>query len=239
MARDTDDFTPPADGSEDGSEVSRLSRQKDQVSRHCRDSFNPVVARLTADFEGVVPAVPATKQGKGKRDKKNDEKKEEAAAGSGYANRIFAPDFRGSVPAETLGEKHYTAHPAHPAAVLLVMAWSRHKRIPREERAGLLLDLESMEPAEQVRRWHGACLQDGLKPWRVLFLPAELAGADCAQCRHLITRHEALGMERAQYRWACGQGYLILEAARGMERVWIAPHECGSFEHYRPSAGQR
>jgi hypothetical protein len=132
-------------------------------------------------------------------------------------------------------EDRQRIHPAHPAAVLLVMAWSRFKQIPHEERAGLLLDLEIMEPSEQVRYWHKVCMQDGLKPWHVLCLPAPLSGSDCTRCRRLVTRHEAIGKDRAQFHWACELGYLILEHGRGTERIWIAPPECKSFERWYPS----
>ncbi|HRE19114.1 MAG TPA: hypothetical protein PLW86_18930, partial [Rhodocyclaceae bacterium] len=51
-----------------------------------------------------------------------------------------------------------TSYPAHPAAVLLVMAWSRLRGASPDERAALLLNLEGMPPADQVRHWHGVCL---------------------------------------------------------------------------------
>ncbi|MFT3961852.1 hypothetical protein [Propionivibrio sp.] len=115
------------------------------------------------------------------------------------------------------------------------MAWARSRQLPKNERAALLLGLETMAPAEQVRHWHRVCLQDGLKPWQILCLPAPMSGKDCTMCQHLTTRHESIGKGRVQYQWACGLGYLILETGRGTERIWIAPPECKSFERWYPS----
>jgi len=125
--------------------------------------------------------------------------------------------------------------PAHPAAVLLVMAWSRLKKASATERAALLLDLEGIPPAEQVKHWHSVCTRDGLKPWHVLCLPAPSWGDDCTKCKHLTTRDEAASNDRRRWHLACQHGYLILEHGRGTERVHIAPPECQSFERWYPS----
>ncbi len=168
-------------------------------------------------FFSSVPVVPPKKQGRGKEEGKN--------SGGAAAE---PHDFRAENQEDFL-------HSIHPAAVLLVLAWSRHKQITREERACLLLDLETMQPGEQVRYWNQVCMQDGLKSWQILYLPATTSGQDCTLCRNLITRHDTIGHERQQYHWACRQGYLILEHGRGTERIWIAPPECHSFERWYPS----
>jgi len=128
-----------------------------------------------------------------------------------------------------------TSYPAHPAAVLLVMAWSRLRGASPDERAALLLNLEGMPPADQVRHWHGVCLLDGLNPWRVLYLPAPQWGDDCTRCAHLMTREDVIGDDRRRYHWACRHGYLILEHGRGTERLYVAPPECHSFDRWYPS----
>ena len=125
-------------------------------------------------------------------------------------------------------------YPADPSAVLLVLAWSSRKEIPSDERAALLLDLETLPPAEQVRRWPAACLQEGIQPWRVLCRPAALSGEDCTLCAHLCTRHEAIGNERRQFHSACDLGYLILEHGRGTGRLWLSPPECRGYERWVP-----
>ncbi len=222
----TPDSTQPV-GDEDktadtGTKCPTVSLQKQPVSHPDWDRSKTVTARLTADFPPSVPTVPVKKQGKGEQKGKKDNGAGGAAAEPQYLRADISEDQR-------------RIHPAHPAAVLLVMAWSRFKQIPHEERAGLLLDLEIMEPLEQVRYWHKVCMQDGLKPWHVLCLPAPLSGADCTRCRRLVTRHEAIGLDRAQFHWACELGYLILEHGRGTERIWIAPPECKNFERWYPS----
>lgn len=143
---------------------------------------------------------------------------------------VLPQDFRAE-PAEEGSARH----PAHPAAVLLVLAWSCSKQASVDERAATLLDLEGMPPADQVKYWHRVCFLDGLKPWQVLYLPAPQWGDDCSMCKHLTTRHEAIGTDRRRYHWACQHGYLILEHGRGTERVFVAPPECQSFERWYPS----
>ena len=101
--------------------------------------------------------------------------------------------------------------------------------------ASLLLNLEGMQPAVQVRHWHGVCLLDGLNPWRVLYLPAPQWGDDCTRCTHLTTREDVIDSDRRRYHWACRHGYLILEHGRGTERVYVAPPECHSFDRWYPS----
>ena len=169
-------------------------------------------------FFASVPVVPLKKQRRGK-----EEEKERGAA--------LAPQFfRANV-----GEKGNSHNEANPAAILLLMAWARVKKATSEERAAMLIALEDMEPAEQVRHWHSVCVSEGLKPWHVLCRPASMTGADCTRCRNLHTKHEVIGDGRAQYHWACSLGYLILEQGRGTERVWIAPPECKSFDRWYPS----
>jgi len=201
-----------------GTKCPTVSQSKRPVSHPEWDSSNPVAERDAGMFLSSVPVVPLKKQGRGKE----EEKTGEAAA--------QPQDFRAD-----MSEDGSRSYPAHPAAVLLVMAWARLKQIPKDERAGLLLDLEALPPSEQVRYWHGVCLADGLKPWHVLYLPAALSGSDCTRCRNLITRHEAIGNGRVQYHWACHLGYLILEHGRGTERIWIAPPECVSFDRWYPA----
>lgn len=134
-----------------------------------------------------------------------------------------------------VSEKGNSIYRASPAAVLLLMAWARAKQASREERAAMLLDLETLPPTEQVRHWHRVCVGEGLKPWQVLCLPAPVWGDDCTRCKHLTTRDEAIGEDRRRCHWACSLGYLILEHGRGTERVYVAPPECESFERWYPS----
>ena len=206
----------------DGTKCPTVSQPKRQVSHPRWDSLNSVTAKLTAEFYPSVPLVPLKKQGRGKQEGKN----ENETGGAAVEPQGFCAE---------IGKDQVTTHPAHPAAILLLMAWSRFRQIPSIERADLLLALETMAPADQVRRWHDACVDAGLKPWHVLCLPAPMSGKDCTRCRHLTTRHEAIGKERVQFHWACGLGYLILEHGRGTERLWIAPPECKCFERWYPS----
>jgi hypothetical protein len=99
----------------------------------------------------------------------------------------------------------------------------------------MLVDLECMTPADQVRRWRGFCVREGLKPWQVLCVPAPMSGDDCTMCKHLTTMLESIGRDRQRYHWACSLGYLILEHGRGTERIWIAPPECERWERWYPS----
>ena len=174
--------------------------------------------KACSGFFASVPVVPLKKQETGKD--------LEEIAGAVALPQLFCAEVR---------EKGNTLYEANPAAVLLVMAWSRLKRATRDERAGLLLDLEFMPPADQVKHWHGVCVADGIKPWHVLCLPSSMTGADCTRCKHLSTRYEAIGEDRQRYHWACDLGYLILEQGRGTERIWIAPKECTSWERWYPS----
>lgn len=201
-----------------GTKCPTVSQSKRPVSHPEWDSSNPVTERVTGDFKASVPVVPLKKQQRGK---------DQEEAGGAAAQ---PQDLRAEI-----GEDGKPFYPTHPAAVLLVMAWARLKRIPKDERAGLLLSLESLPPAEQIRHWHGVCIEEGLKPWHVLCLPATMTGSDCTRCRNLITRHEAIGSDRVRYHWACRLGYLILEHGRGTERIWIAPPECVSFDRWYPS----
>ena len=125
----------------------------------------------------------------------------------------------------------------NPVAVILALAYCRKVEADNDETVSILLHLESTPPGEQVRRWHGSCLEVGVKPWEVLTLPAPLSGGDCTRCKYLTTRQMASDGERRQFHWACGLGYLILETGRGTERVWIAPPECQSWERWRPTGG--
>ena len=123
----------------------------------------------------------------------------------------------------------------HPSAVILALAYCRKVKADNDETVSILLHLETMVPGEQVRRWHGSCLEVGVKPWEVLTLPAPLSGGDCTRCKHLITRQMASDGGRRQFHWACGLGFLILETGRGTERIWIAPPECQSWGRWYPS----
>jgi len=174
--------------------------------------------KACSHFSASVPVVPLENQWTGKESEK--------IAGAAAVPQSFRAE---------VSEKGKSLYEANPAAVLLLMAWSKAKQADREEGAAMLLDLQTLPPAEQVRYWHGVCLADGLKPWHVLCLPAPLSGNDCTRCRHLTTREEAIGEGRRRYHWACSLGYLILEHGRGTERIWIAPDECVSFERWYPS----
>ncbi len=206
---------------ETGTKCPSVSRQNRPVSHPERDTSKPVMARLTDDLPPSVPVVPLEKQGRGKETEKEDGR----AGGAAVEPQDFCADV----------DDDKATYPAHPAAVLLLMTWARLKKISSDGRAELLIDLEGVPPAEQIRHWHGVCVQDGMKPWHVLCLPAPLSGADCTRCRNLCTRHEAIEDGRVQYHWACELGYLILEQGRGTERILIAPPECKSFERWYPS----
>ncbi|HOX60033.1 MAG TPA: hypothetical protein PLC99_24415 [Verrucomicrobiota bacterium] len=104
-----------------------------------------------------------------------------------------------------------------------------------DETVSSLLHLEAMPPGEQVRRWHSSCLEVGLKPWEVLTLSAPKSGHDCTLCKHLTTQQLSNDGGRRQFHWACGLGFLILEAGRATERIWIAPPECSSWDRWYPS----
>ena len=126
----------------------------------------------------------------------------------------------------------------NPSAVILALAYCRKVKADNNETASVLLHLEIMAPGEQIRRWHGSCLEVGVKPWEVLTLPASLSGSDCTMCKHLTTEQMASDGWRRQFHWACGLGYLILETGRGTERIWIAPPECQSYERWVPGSQQ-
>jgi len=211
-----------AENPEIGPKCPSVSHQKGPVSHPDWDSSTPVTARITDDLRPSVPTVPLKKQGRGKE----GEKEHDGAGGAAAEPQYFRAD---------IDDDQATTYPAHPAAVLLLMAWARQKGIAYEKRVALLLSLETMQPQDQVRHWHRLCLDVAVKPWQVLCLPAPKSGADCTRCKHLHTRHEAIGTDRVRYHWACNLGYLILETGRGTERIWIAPPECSSFERWYPS----
>ncbi len=169
-------------------------------------------------FLASVPLVPLNNQ-------RTSKEPEEIDGGAAWPQ-----SFRAEV-----SEKGNPLYQANPAAVLLLMAWARVKRASKEERAAMLLDLETLPPADQVKHWHGVCVAEGLKPWHVLCLPAPVWGDDCTRCKHLTTREAAIGEDRRRFHWACSLGYLILEHGRGTERVYAAPPECESFERWYPS----
>lgn len=181
----------------------------------------PSNGEACSDFLASVPVVPVKKQGTGNEAEK--------IAGAAAVPQAFRAKVREK------GNSSNQGFPAHPAAVLLLMAWSKSKQASPDERAQLLLDLEGMAPADQVRHWHGVCLEAGLKPWLVLCLPAPQSGDDCTRCKHLTTQEAAIGEERRRFHWACQLGYLILEHGRGTERIFVAPPECRSFERWYPS----
>ncbi len=179
----------------------------------------PSIYKACSDILASVPVVPVKNHGTGKPDEK-------IAAPGEAGPHYFCADV--DLPKNII-------YRANNAAVLLLLAWARLKEADIEERAALLLDLESLPPAEQVRHWHGVCLADGLKPWHILCEPAPLSGDDCTRCQNLTTREEAIGEERRRIHWACRLGYLILEQGRGTERIYVAPPECESYERWYPT----
>ncbi len=217
------------DGKNDPEQTSAEQRNWDKVSQSVpvKTASVPVPlgqpkpsnGKAYSRFFASVPVVPVKKHETGKRDEKTT-----APGGSGPHDFCANVDEKGNV-----------IYRANHAAVLLLLAWASLKKADIEERAALLLDLESLPPAEQVRYWHGVCLADGLKPWHILCLPAPLSGDDCTRCKNLTTREEALGEERRRIHWACRLGYLILEHGRGTERIYVAPPECGSYERWYPT----
>ena len=172
----------------------------------------------SSGFYSSVPVVPLKNEGRAKELEK--------VAGEAAGPQSFRAE---------VDEIEKSSYRVNPAAILLLMAWTKVKQATSEERAKMVIDLERMEPADQVMHWHSVCVQDGLKPWQVLCLPAPLSGDDCTRCKHLTTRDEAIGEARRRYHWACGLGYLILEHGRGTERVYIAPPECKTFERWYPA----
>lgn len=126
----------------------------------------------------------------------------------------------------------------HPAAVILVLACLQKAKASNGERVSAMLHLQTIPPGEQVKYWHSACVDIGLKPWEILMIQAPSSGLDCTMCKHLTTRQMVNDGGRRQFHWACGLGYLILETGRGTERIWIAPPECQSFERWKPSSGE-
>ncbi len=126
----------------------------------------------------------------------------------------------------------------HPAAVILVLAYFRKVKAHNDERVSAMFHLQTMPPGEQVKHWHSACLDVGVKPWEVLMIPAPSSGLDCTMCKHLTTRQIVSDGGRRQFHWSCGLGYLILETGRATERIWIAPPECHSFDRWKPSSGE-
>lgn len=67
------------------------------------------------------------------------------------------------------------------------MAYLRKTEASNEERISALLQIETVEPNEQVRHWHKCCVDVGIKPWEALHLPAPTSGLDCTMCKHLTT----------------------------------------------------
>lgn len=125
--------------------------------------------------------------------------------------------------------------PLHPAGVVLCLAWCDAVGADADERAAALEAMTTTPPAEQVRRWHGACVAKGLKPWQLIYTKAPAEGAECGKCKHLTSREYRHPDERRRFHWACALGYLLHEYGSGTERVWISPPECGSWERWYPS----
>lgn len=128
------------------------------------------------------------------------------------------------------------SYPLHPSAVVLVLAWCDRVGATQEQRAGELLDLCNHAPGEQVSRWHLACVEQGMEPWRVLSTVATMEGKDCTLCQYLTHRTYPEANGRRWFHWTCGRGYLLLECSDGSERVWLAPPECQSWEQWKPAA---
>lgn len=127
------------------------------------------------------------------------------------------------------------SYPLHPSSVVLLLAWCDRVGATQEQRAGELLDLCNHAPGEQVSRWHLACVEQGMEPWRVLSTVATMEGKDCTLCRHLTHRTYPEANGRRWFHWTCGRGYLLLECSNGSERIWLAPPECQSWEQWRPA----
>ena len=181
-------------------------------------------------FFESVPLVPLKKQGRGKEDDDNVKPFAGEAADCSNLCAEKRQDRQGDN-----SEHPALNYPANPAAILLLLAWTKANKASRKGRIALLLNLETIPPADQIRVWHHRCLESGIKPWHVLCLPAPSQGQDCTLCKNLSTRHEAICSDRKQYHWACDQGYLILEWGKGTERIWIGPPECQSYERWYPS----
>jgi len=124
----------------------------------------------------------------------------------------------------------------HPAAVILLLEYAKKASLQKHFIIRALSDLDIMPPDEQLKTYHQACLDAGLKPWLLLTPPAPTSGHDCTVCSHLVTHQYPGGTNgRRLFNWACKLGYLILETGRGSERIWIAPPECESWERWRPT----
>lgn len=163
-----------------------------------------------------------------------------AFSGLGTLGTLGTVDFQGGegqeadrAPGGGAARKQFALHPG---AVILALAYCRKVKASNDETVSALLSLEATAPGEQVKVWHSACIDVGIKPWEVLTIPAPASGLDCTMCKHLTTR-QLIGIEgRRQFHWACRLGYLILETGRSTERIWMAPPECRSYERWQPGA---
>lgn len=126
-------------------------------------------------------------------------------------------------------------YPLHPAGVVLCLAWCDAVAGSSDERSAALTAMTTVPPAEQVKRWHGACIEQGLKPWELIYMKAPAEGTECGKCKHLTSREYRHPDERRHFHWACALGYLLHEYGCGCERVWIAPPECSSWERWQPA----
>lgn len=156
--------------------------------------------------------------------------------GPGLEGREKSPGVAGRpVQIRARNEGDQPRFPLHPAGVVLCLAWCDAIGADAGERAAALEVMTTTPPAEQVKRWHGACVAKGLKPWELICTKAPAEGTECGQCKHLTSREFRRADERRCFHWACALGYLLHEYGSGSERIWIAPPECESWERWYPS----
>lgn len=154
----------------------------------------------------------------------------------GFEGKEKAPGVAGrpdQIRARNEGDQ--SRFPLHPAGVVLCLAWCDAVGADPEERAAALEAMTTTPPGEQVKRWHGACVAKGLKPWELIYMRAPREGTECGACKHLTSREYRHPDERRRFHWACALGYLLHEYGSGSERIWIAPPECSSWERWYPT----
>ncbi len=185
----------------------------------CPTQLGQRKANAHAGFGGfvpVVPVVPVKKQG------------------AGYFDTAGAAGRPLSLRAQNDGQG--SRYALNPAAVALLLAWCERAEVTQDERLAALDGLATLPPGEQVQAWASQCQAQRLNPWTLLHPVAPQEGMDCSQCAHLVSQQFNLEGSRRRFHWCCALGYQIHEYARGAERVWIAPPECGGYERWYPTA---